>query len=195
VKSPTYWHPILYQTAMRLLYGRSYRDRYERLAQIIPDGSSVVDLCCGDAYLYRRFLSQKSVSYLGLDINGGFVRWLQRRGIEAREFDVRSDEIPGGDIVLMQASLYQFIPSEKEILGAMIGAARRYVILVEPVRNLSSSASSFLSWLGASLTDPGTGKVTERFDTQRLMNLVKACRTDVCEPIAEGREFLVRIVV
>lgn len=180
---------------MRLLYGRSFRARYRALADAIPAGASVVDLCCGDAYLYRHFLSQKSVSYLGLELNEFFVSWLQQRGVDARQFDVRSDPIPQSDIVLMQASLYQFIPREKEILDAMIHAAKRYVLVVEPVRNLSSSTNSFLSWLGANLTDPGTGTVTERFDTQRLMKLVESYQTDICEPIAGEREFLVRIVV
>ncbi|MFH1742226.1 MAG: methionine biosynthesis protein MetW [bacterium] len=195
MRSPTYWHPLFYQTAMRLLYGRGFADRYRAVASAIPTGCSVVDICCGDAYLFRRFLSEEAVTYLGLDINPVFVRWLLRRGVPAREFDVRSDAIPEADVILMQASLYQFIPDERKILDKMVSSARRCVVLAEPIKNLSTSSSPVLSWLGRRLTDPGTGEVPSRFDTDRLGRLVEPYKTDMFELIAGGRESLVRIVV
>ena len=180
---------------MRILYGSRFPKRYRALASAIPPGCGVVDVCCGDAYLYRHYLTDEPLSYLGLDINAGFVRWLMRRGVPVRQFDLRSETIPEADIVMMQSSLYQFIPDEKAVLDKMISAARRYVILTEPVSNLSASSNPLLAWLGKRLTDPGTGEAVDRFDEERLRRLLESYKTDIFEPIAGGREILARIVV
>jgi hypothetical protein len=180
--------------AMRLLYGRRFNDRYRAVAAAVPAGCSVVDVCCGDAYLYRHFLSQKAVIYQGLDINATFVRWLLQRGISARQFDARRDPIPQADVVLMLSALYQFIPDEEKILSKMVAAARRFVILAEPVQNLSASPHPVLAWLGRRLTNPGTGAAPDRLDADRLRQLVNPYTTDIFEPIAGGRDILVRIV-
>jgi hypothetical protein len=179
---------------MRLLYGRWFSDRYRAVAEAVPAGCSVVDICAGDGYLYRRFLSQKSVVYTALDINPTFVRWLQRHEIQARQFDLRRDPIPEADVVLMMSALYQFIPEEKEILDKMLTAARRFVILAEPVRNLSASPNPVVAWLARRLTDPGTGESSGRLDQDRLKKLVELYTTDIFEPIAGGRDIIVRIL-
>ncbi len=74
MRSPIYWHPRLYQGAMRLLYGRHYRARYAEIARRVELGASVVDLCCGDCRLYTQELAGLTGSYQGLDFNAGFVR-------------------------------------------------------------------------------------------------------------------------
>ncbi len=98
---------------MRLLYGRHFGERYAAIAEYIPIGTSVVDVCAGDCYLYRKHLHRKSIRYLGLDASVRLVRWARRRGIEAREFNLWIDDVPGGDIVLMQASLYNSYRTRK----------------------------------------------------------------------------------
>lgn len=179
---------------MRLVYGRRFTDRYRAVASSIPAGCDVVDICCGDAYLYRHFLSKNRVTYQGLDINATFVRWLLRRGVSAHQFDARRDPIPEADVVLMMSALYQFIPDEEKFLSKMVAAARRFVILAEPVQNLSTSSHPVLAWLGRYFTDPGTGETPNRFDPDRLKKLVEPYPTDIFEPIAGGRDILVRIV-
>ena len=193
MKSPIYRHPVLYQLAMRIVYGRWFEERFRAVADAIPDGMSVGDVCCGDGYLYRRFLSRRNIDYLGLDINATFVHWLVRRGVNARVCDVRFDPIPEADIILMQASLYQFIPSHENILRKLVNAARKCVIVTEPVRNLSASGNPFLSWLGRRLTDPGTGEAPHRFNEETLRHILTPYSVDQFEPIAGGREILVRI--
>ncbi|HPA46305.1 MAG TPA: methionine biosynthesis protein MetW [bacterium] len=194
MKSPTYWHPVLYQLAMRIVYGRWFEERFRAVADAIPDGTSVVDVCCGDGYLYRRFLSTRNIDYLGLDINAMFIRWLTRRGVNARVCDVRCDPIPEADIILMQASLYQFIPDHEIVLRKLVDAARKYVIVTEPVRNLSTSQNPFLSWLGRRLTDPGTGETPHRFNEETLRQVLNPYTVKTFEPSAGGREVLVRIM-
>ena len=43
-----------YELLMRALYGRHYADRMRAVADEVPAGSSVLELCCGPATLYRR---------------------------------------------------------------------------------------------------------------------------------------------
>ena len=69
-----------YELAMLLLYGRHYSSRYRAIAELIPPASNVLDLCCGPAFLYRRYLRAKSVPYTGLDINAKFIEQVARLG-------------------------------------------------------------------------------------------------------------------
>ena len=56
-----YKSPLLYEAVMLALYGRHYFARYRAIADLIPAGSSVLDLCCGPAILYSRYLRNKNV--------------------------------------------------------------------------------------------------------------------------------------
>jgi hypothetical protein len=167
----------MYQAAMRLLYGRHFDERYAAIAEHIPTGTSVVDVCAGDCYLYRKHLRRKSVAYLGLDASARLVGWARRQGVEAREFNLWIDDVPGGDIVLMQASLYQFVPHEQEIVKKLIAAARGKVIISEPIHNLSSSRNPLMAALGRSLTVPtpaGHPYSGRRFERDSLSGLFRS---------------------
>src|ERR1044071_6340186 len=127
-----YRNTPLYELAMLMLYGRHYPSRYRAIADLIPADSSVVDLCCGPALLFNRYLRQKNVSYTGLDVNAGFIRRLIRNGGSGQVCDLRKDApLPRADYVMMQASLYHFLPDALPILGRMLQAATRQVIIAE----------------------------------------------------------------
>ncbi len=181
----------LYELAMLGLYGRHYPSRYRTLAELIPQGSSVLDLCCGPAVLYERYLRRKSVEYTGLDINETFVNGLKRRGVRAELWDLREDApLPRADSVVMQASLYHFLPDALPVLGRMLKAARRQVVVAEPVRNLSCSGLPLLGRLARRLTDPGVGGQPHRFTEgalDELMNRISA-RPPRTRLIDGGRE-------
>src|SRR5215211_4230426 len=124
---------------MLVLYGRHYPSRYRAIADLIPSGSSVVDLCCGPALLFNRYLRNKGVRYTGLDLNAGFIDGLVRNGASGMVWDLRKDDpLPEADYVLMQASLYHFLPDAAPIVERMLEAARRKVIIAEPIRNLAT---------------------------------------------------------
>lgn len=93
----------------------------------------------------------------------------------------------------MLSALYQFIPHEDRMLARMVESAERYVILAEPVHNLSTSPNPVLAWLGRRLSDPGTGGSAKRLDAERLQQLVEPYKIDLFQPIAGGRDMLVRI--
>jgi SAM-dependent methyltransferase len=164
-----YRHPLLYELAMLLLYGRHYGARYRAVARLIPAGARVLDVCCGPATLYHRYLRHKGVLYTGLDVNAKFVRQLVRRGAAGQAWDLRREEpLPGADYVVMQASLYHFLPDPAPVVDRMLRAARRRVIIAEPVRNLADSDFPLLALLARRHTDPGCGTAPRRFTEATL---------------------------
>jgi SAM-dependent methyltransferase len=165
-KSPIYWTGHGYDLTMNALYRGEYDATLAAVARRIPDGASVVDLCCGTARLYQRFLRERGCAYLGLDFNGDFVMHARRRGVDIRWFDLLAEPIPPADYVVMCSSLYHFNDRLDEVIGRMRQAASRAVIVSEPVRNLSDAP--FVGRLAAALTNPGTGSFTTRFDLDQF---------------------------
>lgn len=186
-----YKNTPLYELAMLVLYGRHYPSRYRAIAELIPAETSVVDLCCGPALLFNRHLRHKGVRYTGLDVNAGFIKKLIRNGGAGEARDLRRDDpLPRADYVVMQASLYHFLPDALPIVDRMLRAARRQVIIAEPVKNLATSASPLLARLGRLFTDPGVGEQPHRFTEESLDKLfsVYGAQVDRSFLIAGGRE-------
>jgi len=153
---------------MGALYGRHHRARYAAVADLVPPGADVLELCCGPGTLYRRFLAGKVGRYTGLDYSPRFVSLLRRRGVDARLVDLHDDgPLPAADVVLMQASLYHFLPDCARLIERMRAAARERVIVVEPIRNLTTDHPRLRSLLGR-FTDAGTGAQPHRFDEPAL---------------------------
>src|SRR6266542_5817402 len=107
-----YRSPTVYRWAMRILDPASAED-LRVVAEVIEPGSSVIDLCCGDAAI-APLLLERNCRYLGLELNPRFVQSGRRRGLDVRAWDGRSQEIPEhADVVCILSSLYQFIPGER----------------------------------------------------------------------------------
>ncbi|MEK6287975.1 MAG: class I SAM-dependent methyltransferase [Acidobacteriota bacterium] len=189
--SLVYKSTTLYEIAMVLLYGRHYPSRYRAIAELIPNGASVLDLCCGPAILYHRYLRAKSVQYTGLDFNAKFIDRLIRRGGCGQRWDLRSDKpLPTADYVIMQASLLHFLPDASPVVKRMLQAARKQVIIAEPIRNLATSRLRLVSWVARRSTNPGTGEQPLRFNEASLADFFSAYPSQVVQsfPIAGGRE-------
>ena len=179
-----------YGLAMRVLYGRYYAARDAAVAAHIPDGASVLELCCGPARLYERELRGRIGSYVALDASERFVARLRRRGVDARQADVATAELPVADVVVMQASLYHFLPAADAIVRRMRAAARSSVIIAEPVRNLASSRFGVVARLGAGGAATAAGAQPQRFDASSLQALMAVFGDAVlfCGPVPGGRE-------
>jgi SAM-dependent methyltransferase len=191
-KSLIYRSPRAYELVMLLLYRQHYRVRQGALAEHIPPGSSVVEACCGTGTLYSKHLRHRSVRYTGLDLNPVFVARLQGQGIDSRLWDMRSAEpLPEADYVVMQASLYHFLPDPGPIVDRMLSAAGEQVIIAEPIHNLTSEHPR-LSRMFAALTDAGAGPERQRFDERSLDEFLTAYQDRVSQvlPLAGGREKL-----
>ena len=171
-KSLLYSNTVLYKLVMRGLYGRHYSTRCAKIAELIPPRSTVLDLCCGPAVLYWRYLLQKEVLYTGLDGSAQFVNALVKEKIPAICCDLRGDTtLPHADYVVMQASLYHFLPDVRCLLDRMLQAAREKVIVAEPIRNLATARIPFLSPIAAHLSGPTDKGSTSRFTEESLDQL------------------------
>jgi len=176
-----------YELLMRALYGRHYAARMAAVAEQVPAGASVLELCCGPGTLYLHHL--RGHPYVGLDVNPGFVAALQRRGVDARLTDLAADvPLPAADVVLMQASLYHFLPDAGAIVDRMVAAARDRVIVSEPIRNLASSNLPVVGRLGRSAADPGVGGHADRFTASTLDALMDRYAITSAFLIPGGRE-------
>ena len=187
-RSPIYRSAALYELTMAALYRRHRAERLQAVADLIPRGARVVEACCGPGLLYRRHLRERDVDYTGLDISPAFVRRLARTGADARLWDLREARaLPPAEYVVMQASLYQFLPDAAPVLDRMLAAASEAVIVAEPVHNLTSGP---LARPLARLGDPGTGPTPHRFDERSLEALFTAYADRVRRsfPLAGGRE-------
>jgi SAM-dependent methyltransferase len=189
--SPVYKSAKLYELAIFVLYGRHYSSRGREVADLIPAQSSVFDLCCGPAQIYRRFLRQKSIDYTGVDISPKFVNRLIECGARGVVWDLRENRpLPAADFVIMQAGLYHFLPDAASVVERMLAAATRQVIISEPIRNLASSKSRVVSWPAQLLSDPGLGKQAHRFTEASLDSLFEPYADRVVRTlhVAGGRE-------
>jgi hypothetical protein len=164
-----YKSSVLYQLTNRLLYGRHHATRFRVIADLIPARSTVVDLCCGPALLYHRYLKQKSVRYTGLDISPSFIAVLNKNGGHGLVWDVRSDRpLPRADYVVIQGSLYFFLPDPSPLIGRMLAAAENQVIIAESIRNLSTSRVPLVSQIAMKLAGAVKGDHPSRFTEETL---------------------------
>jgi SAM-dependent methyltransferase len=185
-----YRSPLAYRMTMAVLYGPYYRARSRAVAELVPSGSSVLELCCGPGTLYLDHLRPKVVRYRGLDLNPVFVEALRRRGAEAEVRDVGAPEpLPPADVVLMQASLYHFLPDASGVVDRMRAAACDRVIVSEPVRNLSSGRGP-LARIAARSASPGDRDHPDRFTEASLDALMAGYGDAVLErrTIPGGRD-------
>lgn len=160
--SVLYRFPAAYEFCMRLGYGRGFRERYSAVDALIPDGAEVLDICAGDCYIYRHYLKKRTVRYSALDESAHFEGLARREGIDFRRMNIEMPvSFPQSDYVLMMASLYQFYPHHLDLLTALTAAAKRKLIITEPVRNLSASPNPLLKAAGRILTHPHAHRFSE----------------------------------
>jgi len=186
-----YRSATLYNAVMFALYGRHYAARFRAMSDLVPDNSTVLELCCGPGVLYRRHLRARGIRYHGIDINPRFVDAVNRLGATAHLADLsQTTPLPPADFVIMQASLYHFLPEPGPVVDRMLVAAKKSVIFAEPVRNLSTAGIPLLSRLARRHTDPGSGSHEHRFTEESLDDFMKryADRIEKSFPIPGGRE-------
>ncbi len=151
---------------MRLLYIGTYHERYEAVARRVPEGASVVEFCCGCGYLYEKFLAQKHVGYIGVDLLPRMLSRLRKLGVPVIAGDLLSMQTPAADICVMLGSLYHFHPKEGVLLGAMARSGR--AILLEPVKNHSFDGNPISRWLGQALSYIGDTSSSYRLTPDAL---------------------------
>jgi len=179
---------ILYEVCMRTLYGRGFEERYSAVALEIPDAAEVLDLCCGDCRLYRKYLKARQIAYTGVDHSRAFANNAAKDGIRFKNLDLMRADIPASDYIVMMASLYQFYSRSRTLLNKLLHSARKKVILTEPVVNLASSKIPVLASLAKKLS-----RSTKRFDRASFDAFLAPYEALIIKKnlIAQGREVLV----
>jgi trans-aconitate methyltransferase len=188
-----YRNARLYELVMVALYGRHYGARYRAIANLIPRQATVLDVCCGPGTLYTRCLRHKAVQYTGLDINSKLASAITRHGGTAMTWDLRTNQpLPSAEYVVMQASLYHFLPEPAPVVRRMLAAASRRVLIAEPVRNLSASRSGLVSKMSRRMTNAGSGAEISRFSEETLDKFMQQFEGRVIDSflLAGGREKL-----
>jgi len=166
-----------YELLMRGLYGRHYAARMLAVAQRVRPGAAVLELCPGPGALYERHLRHRVSAYTGVDVNGRFVARLRRLGAYGLVLDLAAaaEPLPPADVVIIQASLYHFLPGADGLVERMLAAARERVIVAEPIRNLASSGLPLVGLIGRRAADPGAAAGdghAERFTEPTLDRLM-----------------------
>lgn len=175
--SPIYWSPGLYRLTMWLLYGRVFQERYRVVADLIPTGTKVVELCCGCGYLFEAFLRDRSIDYTGIDLLPSMLRRLRRLGAKVLSGDILELEVPEGDVCVMLGSLYHFHPREMEVLRLM--ARSSLAILLEPVENISDQGHPLFRLAGRYLSYIQRTSSSYRLTSKTLDDLFAASGLDV----------------
>jgi SAM-dependent methyltransferase len=193
--SVLYRSPFIYDLVMWGLYRQSASERYREVAELLVEYSSVLDVCCGPAHLASYL--DKNQQYLGLDISDVFVSFAKRRGIPVQRYNLWKEELPIGeyDVIVLQASLYQFAPKQTDVIDKMIASAKKAVLVTEPIRNLSQSRWKWISSLSRKLTRPEGGGLYlgERFNKESMQELIQPYKSKVSfvKEIAKSRELAV----
>lgn len=142
------------------------------MSNLIPPRSSVVDICCGTCQIYK-YLRMKNIHYIGIDFNSIFIKNAQKKGIDCRMINIKHEEIPKADFIIIQGSLYQFIPDHISILEKLFYSANRALIIAEPIKNHIQSNSKAISYLSRLLNNPGDGIKDQRFTVESLKKSIE----------------------
>ena len=99
--------------------------------------------------------------------------------------------MPGA--VMLQASLYQFHDIADALLPRLWEAARRLLLIAEPVRNVSQSRFAAARWIARILTRTDDRVHTFRYTETTLLDLYRRCGIPVSrlDRTPSGREVIV----
>lgn len=186
-----YRSALAYELLIRALYGRYYDAHYRAIAELIPAGSRVVEVCCGPATLYRHYLRGKSVDYTGIDLSEPFITALCSLGGRGIVSDAASDaSLPEADYVILQGALYFFLPDPTSIIDRMLLAARKQVIVSEAIKNIANSRWPIVNALARRLAGAVAGEGVVRFTERTLDQLFERYRDCVIDAfkIPGGRD-------
>lgn len=132
-----YANSRVYHLLMAITYRHHRAERFRAVAEWVPEGAQVLDVCCGDGSLAEHL--PPNVSYRGLDNSRAFLRTARRRGRPVERFDVCSESLPLSQVVICQVSLYQFYPLVDQMLARLFEAATQRLIVSESVWSLTRS--------------------------------------------------------
>ena len=161
----------------------------------LPHGTStVLELCFGDIIIAKE-CKKREIQWTGIDLNPVFVNFAQSLGYHAILEDVLlMEHIQPCDVCIMSGSLYHFHADIENIMAKLYASAP-YVIISEPVVNLSSG-KGFIGKLARIFTNAGKGNEDFRFNKISLIETLDKFRNELgfsYRVISVKRDMLIEI--
>lgn len=164
-----YFNIQLYRLAMNILYLGKYRKRFAYITKLIRS-KTVLELCFADTIIAAH-CKQKSVDWLGIDINSHFVQRAIRKGYQARQINIKYIEsLPNADNIVIVGSLYHFHNHLEQLFSKMLHASS-HIIISEPVINLTGRKGIIGNLAKRMATVCGTPQ-SYRFTKQELLQVL-----------------------
>ena len=170
--SIVYKNISLYRFIMNVIYGGSYRARFELITRFVANNkiSSVLELCFGDIII-AEYCKQRNINWKGIDINPGFTEYAKKKGYDATCQDVLLvNSFHKSDICIMAGSLYHFKDHLDDILKKVFEASPLFLIS-EPVKNLSSR-KGLIGYIARHSANIGKGAEEFRFNKQTFEEML-----------------------
>ncbi|HEX2958426.1 MAG TPA: class I SAM-dependent methyltransferase [Chitinispirillaceae bacterium] len=177
MKSPAYLNHLLYTFFCELVWRHGQKiqkQQYKAIRSWIPPDASIAEICAGTGTLTRRICSEHLGNYKAFDINKSFVKYMQRDGIDAELFDLRTDPIPRADVLIMVCALYHFKNNLKESISKLISGTSIRLIIIESLSR-PLNLNSFRDRLRARFADIGEGAIFDRIDKSELLQVCNEC--------------------
>jgi len=96
--------------------GRTYKNLYDRVVELVPEGCNVVDFGCGIGVLMDRLVKQKRVRAYGYDISEEAIkmvkdRWLEGEVCDAKDFQL--NRFPNDGTVFVCTETIEHLENER----------------------------------------------------------------------------------
>lgn len=163
LSSPLYWSGWYYGIGIRLMHGRSLKQRYQYIASLSAD--RVIDVGCGTGKL-SDYLSENDY-YFGIDLNERFLRHAKKYGRNVSRQDALAfDRFSEFDVCVITDVLHHINPRHEEFMERVLREVKKRVIVCEPYDVPADPISKKLSEL---LDHDGFNKPYEWMDKEKLI--------------------------
>ena len=134
-KSIFYQSPFLYICGLKYIHKSHFSERYRYIASFAKGNDTVLEPACGPAIL-ADYLSPTS-SYCGFDTNSRFIRYAQKKGINAFVGNaLNQNNYQQSDVVVACDILHHLKPADrKTFIQFCFNAAKKYLIICEPAED------------------------------------------------------------
>ncbi len=163
LKGIQYKNRYIYALLTHCKFPFHYSYRFKLAAQAIEGATDVCDLCAGSGRL-RHYLSP-GVTYRAIESELALIRYFEHHHICSTHlnlFDVRSEQLPTTDTMVMIMSLYQFRDCVERLIPLFKMHARK-IVIIESVLTKRSRMSTFLKRLRTFVCDRPYTRPTDVF--------------------------------
>jgi len=145
-----YKHPKFYEFGMKIIHGKEFYKRFERISRIIGKNKSVLDLGAG-SFTLARFLD-KSCSYEGWDLNKVFTKYYKKKGLNVKYKNCLDyKDYPIVDSITLIDILHHIGEKRGILIEKCLAHANNKLIICEPYKGKESRFYWFLVWLRQNL--------------------------------------------